>query len=739
MALIKGITVDIDGNTTGLSKALEDVNKNINGVSAELRQVDKLLKLDPGNTELIAQKQELLSRAIAETSGKLNTLKEAKRQVDVQFSKGEISEAQYRSLTREIASTENKLNGFNKELKETNKATKSIDLNKLGAQMGELGQKAAKVAAEVAKVAAGLTVALAVAVGAVAKKMFEGAVAAGQFADDLITLSNKTNISADTLQKWTYAAGLIDVEVETMTSSMQRMTRTLGNNESAFQKLGISTRDMGGELRSQEEIFMDSIDALGQIENLTLRDVEAQRLFGRSAAELNPLIKAGGEELRRLGNEALASGLIISGPVLEQFQLFDDTMQRLGSQFNALGKNIVAGFMPAIQGLVEPVKNAIGEINVILSDGIQAGDIDQISTIVSDLVTNLAEQLLNMLPKLIEFLVPMLTNLINMVVAILPTLLPILVRAVLDIIQAIMDAASKSVKPLIDTVVLLLSMLARFFLENMGMMLDTGVQILTALIEGIVKELPTIIPQIIAVLLDIVMFLLDNIDLIIEMGIQILVALIEGIVASIPVLVEKMPLIIEEIITALIRLAPQLAIAAIQIMLALAIGIIQQLPTIISYMPRVIIAIVNGIRAGISNIRSIGIDMVAGLWEGIQGSFDWIRRKITGWVGNVMNFIKRLFGISSPSKLMRNEVGMNLGLGVASGIEGSLGAVKRAMGKLGSEVTASVNPVINPTANSNPLILQIENFINDRGVSVQQLMQEAEYLRRNTALAGGIK
>jgi phage-related minor tail protein len=739
MALIKGITIDIDGNTTGLSEALKDVNKNIGGVSSELRQVEKLLKLDPGNTELIAQKQELLSRAIQETSGKLNTLKEAKRQADDQFSKGEISEAQYRSLTREIASTENKLKGFNDELKETNNTTKKIDLNKLGSQMGDLGQKAGKVAAEVAKVAAALTVALAVAVGAVVKKMFDGAVSAGKFADDLITLSNKTNVSTDTLQKWSYAAKFIDTDIEVMTGSMRKMTKVLGTNEEAFNSLGVKTRGTGGEFRSQEEIFNDTIDALGRVENATQRDILAQELFGKSAAELNPLIKAGGDELKRLGDEAIASGLVISGPVLEQFGKFDDTMEQLGAQFSALGKNIIAGFMPAIQGLVEPVKNAIGEINVILSDGIQEGDIDQISTIVSNMVTNLAQQLLEMLPKLIEFLVPMLTNLINMVAEILPTLIPVLLQAVLDIVTAIMTAAASNVEPIINMVITLLTMIANFFLDNMALMLDTGIRVLTALIEGIVKELPTMIPKIIAVLLDIVMFLLDNIDLIIEMGIQILIALIEGIVASIPMLVEKMPLIIEKIITALIKLAPQLAVAAIQIILALAVGIIQQIPTLIGYMPKVVMAIVNGVKAGISDIRSIGIDMIDGLWQGIKGSFGWIKDKIKGWVGDVMKFIKKLFGIASPSKVMKNEVGMNLGLGVASGIEGSLGAVKRAMGKLNSEVTSSVNPIINPTANSNPLILQIENFINDRGVSVQQLMQEAEFLRRSTALAGGTK
>ena len=96
---IKGITIDIGGNTTGLSKALADVNKTSKNLQNELKQVDKLLKLDPKNTEILEQKQKLLSGAIGNTKEKLETLREAERQAQQQFQKGEISEEQYRAST----------------------------------------------------------------------------------------------------------------------------------------------------------------------------------------------------------------------------------------------------------------------------------------------------------------------------------------------------------------------------------------------------------------------------------------------------------------------------------------------------------------------------------------------------------------------------------------------------------------------------------------------------------------
>lgn len=113
---IKGITIEINGDTTGLDKALSSVNNNANKTQSELRDVNKLLKLDPGNTELVAQKQKLLAQSITQTGAKLKTLKDAQAQVDAQFAKGDIGEEQYRTFQREIAATESTLRGYKSQL-----------------------------------------------------------------------------------------------------------------------------------------------------------------------------------------------------------------------------------------------------------------------------------------------------------------------------------------------------------------------------------------------------------------------------------------------------------------------------------------------------------------------------------------------------------------------------------------------------------------------------------------------
>lgn len=122
---LKGLTVKIGGDTSELSKSLDSIDKKSRSLSGELGQINKLLKLDPKNTELLAQKQKVLADAIKNTESKLDTLREAEKQVQAQFERGEVSEEQYRALQREIIETENKLNGYRKAVDDTKDAVKA--------------------------------------------------------------------------------------------------------------------------------------------------------------------------------------------------------------------------------------------------------------------------------------------------------------------------------------------------------------------------------------------------------------------------------------------------------------------------------------------------------------------------------------------------------------------------------------------------------------------------------------
>ena len=151
---IQGITVEIGGDTTKLSKALESVNKSIKGTQSGLKDVNKLLKLDPSNTELVVQKQKMLKDAIQATKEKLATLKTAAQQANEQLANREITQQQYDALQREIVETEQNLKSLQEQAATTNATLAKIDeagekLQNLGASVENVGKKFLPVTAAV--------------------------------------------------------------------------------------------------------------------------------------------------------------------------------------------------------------------------------------------------------------------------------------------------------------------------------------------------------------------------------------------------------------------------------------------------------------------------------------------------------------------------------------------------------------------------------------------------------------
>ncbi len=160
---IRGINVVIGSDTTGLSKALSDVNQKSRDIQSELKQVEKLLKLDPANTELVAQKQKLLGDAVANTRGKLDALRKVQQQVNEQFVNGKINEGQYRAFRREIAKAEQQLKGFEKTAGNTK--TSLADLGKSFQKTGgDVSESFTKVGTGLTAIGAGVATGLGLAV-----------------------------------------------------------------------------------------------------------------------------------------------------------------------------------------------------------------------------------------------------------------------------------------------------------------------------------------------------------------------------------------------------------------------------------------------------------------------------------------------------------------------------------------------------------------------------------------------
>lgn len=151
---IQGITVEIGGDTTKLQNALKGVNGQIKSTQQQLKDVNKLLKLDPGNTELLAQKHKLLGQAVSETKDKLATLKTAAEQANTALAKGEISQAQYDALQREIIETEQDLKRLEEQANQSATAVQKIaatgeKLKTVGNNISSAGEKMLPVTAAV--------------------------------------------------------------------------------------------------------------------------------------------------------------------------------------------------------------------------------------------------------------------------------------------------------------------------------------------------------------------------------------------------------------------------------------------------------------------------------------------------------------------------------------------------------------------------------------------------------------
>lgn len=352
---VKGITISFAGDTTKLDKALREVRNSTKGIDKELSQVNRALKFNPKNVELLAQKQELLKQKVTQTEKSLKDLRDMQKQMDNDPSVDKNSE-EYRTLQREIVTTESKLKHFNSELKQT--GLQASKIHQVGVAFDEAGKKiegVGRALAPVSRAAGAVTLAL----GGVSYK-------AADMADDLNTLSKQTGISTHDLQMYAASADLVDVSVEAMAKSQQKLKKSMlsasegGSTLKYFDQLGVAVTDADGNLRDSNDVFQDTIKALGAMENETERDAIAMAIFGRSANELNPLIEDGGETYAKVAKMMEQYGLEpVSQEELDKANEFKDQLDTIKLLFmqavQIIGTKIAGYLVPIMDKIVEKV------------------------------------------------------------------------------------------------------------------------------------------------------------------------------------------------------------------------------------------------------------------------------------------------------------------------------------------------------------------------------------------------
>lgn len=377
---IKGITIEIGGDTTGLDKALEGVSTRAKNAKDELKEIDHALKLDPTNVELLEQKQRALAEAVQATSERLKILKDAQQQAAEQLKNNKIGQDQYDALTREIVEAEGAVRkatsaqeAFQKELEETARAEKEAAeaAEYAASKQGQLEQKAKEISASLdgvsskAQMVADKTKALSAAAAGIVVAIGSAAVKSAAWADDLNTLSKQTGLTTEDLQKMQYASELVDVSVDDIAGSMSKMRRAMATDgkQDVFAQLGVSVRDGTGALRDSSTVFYEVLDRLGKVGNETERDALAMEIFGRSADQLAGIIDDGGASLKALGEEAENLGLILDQDTLDAMNRVNDSLDRLKAQaqgqFAKAGAAALEALTPAIEGIVTALSKVL--------------------------------------------------------------------------------------------------------------------------------------------------------------------------------------------------------------------------------------------------------------------------------------------------------------------------------------------------------------------------------------------
>lgn len=694
---LQGITIEIGGNTKKLNEALESVNKTIYKTNGELKSLNNALKLDPKNTKLLADKQELLKNNINASKEKLKELTAAQKEMGKYKNLTDSQKESYRELTIEIVKSKNSVKNLEDELKEM----KNIDLSKVGDAISKVGSIAESVISKVTKVTAMVGTAVAGVVGAGVKSYANQEQLVGGV-ETLFKLSDKE------IKEYAKEYGMSVEEVKANAELMNNSIDTvIGNASVAYKTAGMSSNEYLETVTSfsaslLQSVGNDSFEAM-EISDMAITDMaDNANKMGTSIDNIKNAYQGFAKQnYTMLDNLKLGYG----GTKSEMERLLSDAQKISGVKYDISNLSDVYNAIHVIQNEIGITGTTAKEAETTIQGSaasMQAafdnflngsGSPEQLSEAIVVLVNNVVNAIQKIAPNIINGLITLLNSLLPNVIELITQMLPQLVEAAQQLMASILETISQNIEPISTTVVSVLMSFVNFLLENLPMIIGVGLQIIIALTQGISENLDIIIPAVVDCVLEIVDVLINNIDLLIDAAIQLFLGIITGLMYATPQILIKMPELISKLASAL--------------------------------------------KSSLGKIVEVGKYLIQGLWEGIKNSYQWIKDKISGFGENVTGWFQNVFKIHSPSVLMKDKIGKNLGLGVAEGIDATVNDVEMAMHNLSSKVEASVNPTINPTANSNPLILQIDKFINNDDVDVQRLAEKLEFYRKNSALARG--
>ncbi|WP_418848483.1 phage tail protein [Ruminococcus sp.] len=697
---IKGITIKIGGDTTGLDKALKETNKKSRELESELKAVDKALKLDPNNVTLVKQKQDLLKDSIKETKSKLDVLKEAQSQVTAQYKKGEIDAGQYRAFQRELETTKSKLSSLKDEKKNIHvigtafkEAKDKVEpvikkVEKVGSVIGGATGKAVKFTATLGKIDTAM-------IGKAADgfKKYTQTIGVGLAA---VTTALAANV--ETSREWNSDMTKLKTNAETsgndfdfMKSKMQDLVAITGESDSSIEALsnlmavGFSDEQMTpaiNALSGAVEKFPDTlkIESLSDSLQETLATGAATGQFSELIGRMGDSVDDFNAGLQNCTSEAerqqyALDWLANSGlsEINDEYQSankstldyerasfeLQDALASLGTAFTPVmagAKGMAADFLtkslPAVQKLSGGFTQLFDGVSSLL-DAYDSGGLDglteQIPIVISGLFSSASETLAENAPTLITAATTVLTSIIQSLAQSAPSLINSILPSLLNGFFGLINALVSTIPTLVPELV------------------QGAITLFLGLIDGlndVIKQLMPMLPSLIKQITD---TLIENLPAIIEGGFQLLTGLITGLTECTPDLINAIIALIPVITDSLTENLPALVKAGMELIVALAKGLPDAIPDIINALPEIIGAIIDGFKE--VDWLDLGANILKGILNGLVSAVSGIWSVVQDVGSAIIDGFCDFFDIHSPSRVMAKKVGQYLPSGIAVGME----------------------------------------------------------------------
>lgn len=645
---LKGITVEIGGDTTKLGDAILKARKTASSLSGELRGVESLLKLDPTNTVLLAQKQDILAESIAGAKDKLKMLIAAQESMSKQLADGKISPEQYRDFEREIESTRQQLTRLEAAASGTDDAV--ADVGDAAEEAGEKAQKASGGWTILKGVMADLaSSAIKAAVSTVvdgAKKMVSAGLEYNQAMEGYVT--NFTTMLGGSSEA---ANGMVG-SLQKLASATPLAMSDLAGGAQTLLAFGVASDDVSGTLQRLGDISLGNADKMQSLARAYGKATAQGKLTGETVqmmidAGWNPLIDIcdqTGESMEDV-QKRMAAGSISAEELTQAVNHATDAGGKFAGGMEAASKT-VAGLTSTLQDnvnamlgeLMQPVSDAM--LSTLLPTAIDAVDqlttafedegIDGFSRVAGSLIASLSAQLVSYAPQAI------------------PAALSFIGALVTGLLSALPDLTG------------------------------TAIELVGALLLGIADQLPGIITAAMSALLGIVGKITspESITLLIQAAMQLMLALARGLIAAIPQLIDAVPGIITNLVESFYAMLPEIIGVGIEIVIALASGLVSNAGHIIAAVPRLVETIVRGFLANVKSYWDIGKSIVDGIRKGITEQWQRLKADVSNLFTGLVDWIKKLLGIHSPSTVFAG-IGTNMAKGIGAGWQDTIGDINR--------------------------------------------------------------